>query len=164
MPLLHVFDASDWRIRWTAGRREESGVTRVPVSNGDPAAALDDVLNSGRAFDRILFETHGSPGKIYFGDSSLGADWWSYARKYNNIAAYNVRVYFNGCNVADTDEGWRFLEAAANVFTAPGGGQVFGQTSLGFGNPFDGHVVHLWGTTRILYLDAGGNITERFEQ
>jgi hypothetical protein len=44
-----------------------------------------------------------------------------------------------------------------------GGGEVFGQTSVGFGNPFNGHVVHLWGKTRTIYV-VNGRITERFEQ
>lgn len=50
------------------------------------------------------------------------------------------------------------------MFLTPGGGEVFGQTSLGFGNPWNGHVVHLWGSTRRLYVDYSGRIVERFEQ
>lgn len=80
------------------------------------------------------------------------------------LVTTNARIYFNGCNVAETNSGWEFLETAAGVFMTSGGGQVFGQTSVGFGNPFNGHVVHLWGSTRTLFVDSNGNITERFEQ
>jgi hypothetical protein len=76
----------------------------------------------------------------------------------------NARVYFNGCNVAEGHEGWKFLEAAAATFLTSVGGEVFGQTSLGESNPFSGHVVHFWGTTRTLYVDKSGRIVERFEQ
>ena len=60
--------------------------------------------------------------------------------------------------------GWDFLEAAAALFLTPGGGEVFSQTSVGFANPINGHVVHLWGATKRLYVNSSGQITERFEQ
>jgi hypothetical protein len=132
----------------------------------DLAPGLDRLKAAGQTFDRILFETHGSPGRIYFGDQYIDGGWWRSAvsKGWTSIAAIGARVYFNGCNVAEGANGWSFLEAAAAVFLTPGGGQVFGQTSLGFGNPFNGHVVHLWGSTRTLFVDFSGRITERFEQ
>lgn len=165
MALLHIFDASDSRIVQTAGARGASD--QLPVNGGNNfRAALDGVLASGRTYDRILFETHGSPGRIYFGNTYIDAGWLRsvVAFGYTNMATANARVYFNGCNVAEGDDGWRFLEAAAATFITPGGGQVFGQTSVGFGNPWNGHVVHLWGTTRRLYVNYAGRIVERFEQ
>ncbi|WP_315831769.1 hypothetical protein [Bradyrhizobium prioriisuperbiae] len=164
MGLLHIYDADDWRIRSTANRSDSS--CRVGVTSGDLAASLDPLLSLGRIYDRILFETHGSPGTIYFGDNSFDADWFRSVipRGYSRLAIRNARVYFNGCNVADGKEGWRFLEAAAALFLTPGGGQVFGQTSIGFSNLFNGHVVHLWGRTRTLFVDANGRILERFAQ
>jgi hypothetical protein len=165
MPLLHIFDSSDSRIVQTAGARGE--VNRIAISDGnDLAPALDRLVVAGSTFDRVLFETHGSPGFIYFGAGSISAGWWRSAigRNYTYLTKVNARVYFNGCNVAEGATGWDFLEAAAAVFLKPGGGEVFGQTSVGFGNPFSGHVVHLWGSTRRLYVDRNGNIIERFEQ
>jgi hypothetical protein len=85
-------------------------------------------------------------------------------RGYTYITTTNARVYFNGCNVAEGSAGWDFLEAAAAVFLNPGGGTVFGQTSAGFANPLNGHVVHLWGKTKTLFVDPKGKILERFEQ
>jgi len=165
MALLHIFDSSDSRIVQTANRR--GVVAQLPIADGnDLAPALDRLVAAGSRFDRILFETHGSPGSIYFGGRSLCASWWRGAtsRNYTNLTTTNARVYFNGCNVAEGPSGWEFLEAAGTVLLTPGGGEVFGQTSVGFGNPFNGHVVHLWGATRRLFLDSSGRIVERFEQ
>jgi hypothetical protein len=167
MPLLHIYDSTDWRIRQTMGAR---GGTRdtCPVS-GDPSAlmnALDGLVRARRSYDRILFETHGLPGIICFGDSGYNTNWWRHMRTrgYGSIARVNSRIYFNGCNVAADPDGWNFLAAVADVFLNPGGGEVFGQTSVGFGNPISGHVVHLWGSTRTLYVRSDGRILERFEQ
>jgi hypothetical protein len=165
MPLLHIFDSSDSRIIQTAEKRGE--LWRVGLASGnDLVPALDDLLKGGARFDRVLFETHGSPGTIYFGNQYVGASWWTSVlnRGYTNLTTANSRIYFNGCNVAEGADGWAFLDAAARCFLTPGGGEVFGQTSLGFGNPFNGHVVHLWGTTRRIYVGQDGRIIERFEQ
>jgi hypothetical protein len=165
MPLLHIFDSSDSRIRQTAAAR--GAVHRLGLPDGNALApALDNLVAQGNRFDRVLFETHGSPGRIYFDGNYVGAGYWRsvVARNYARITSPNARVYFNGCNVAEGDAGWRFLEAAAAVFLSPGGGVVFGQTSVGFGNPFNGHVVHLWGSTRTLFVDAHGRVLEHFEQ
>lgn len=164
MALLHIYDSSDSMIVQTANAR--GAANRLPVASGNNLApALDGLLATGSTFDRILFETHGSPGRISFGGSYIDAGWWrAIPGRYNRLTTTNSRVYFNGCNVAEGQNGWSFLEAAAAVFMQTGGGQIFGQTSLGFGNPFNGHVVHLWGSTRTLFIDANGRITERFEQ
>jgi hypothetical protein len=167
MPLLHIYDSTDSRIRQTV---EARGGTRhtCPVSGGSAGLpnALDGLVRFGRSYDRILFETHGQSGMISFGNSGFNTSWWRGVRTrgYGSIARANARIYFNGCNVAEDPDGWGFLEAVADVFLNPGGGEVFGQTSVGFGNPISGHVVHLWGSTRTLYVSSTGRILERFEQ
>jgi len=164
MSLLHIYDSNDSRIVQTANTR--GAVNRLPISNANNLTAqLDGLVAGNRSFGRILFETHGSPGRIYFGNLYIDANFWRSIRgRYNLLTTTNCRIYFNGCNVAEGSNGWAFLEAAAGVFITSGGGEVFGQTSVGFGNPFNGHVVHLWGNTRTLYIDQNGRITERFEQ
>ena len=169
MGLLHIFDSSDMRIRQTVNARSTPGtVTRLPVSDGDKFAdALDSLVSASSTFDRVLFETHGGPGLIEFGGKSITADWWRWAarwRKYTRLTTAGARVYFNGCNVSEGPSGWDFLEAAAAVFLTPGGGTVFGQTSVGFGNPFNGHVVHFWGSTRTLFVARDGRIIKRLEE
>ena len=163
MALLHIYDSSDSRIVQTANQR--GAANRLAISNGNNLlGALDGLLAAGSYFDRILFETHGSPGKIYFGSVYIGAAYWnSIPGRFNRLAASSCRIYFNGCNVAEGNDGWSFLESVVGCFMTTGGGEVFGQTSVGFGNPFNGHVVHLWGTTKRIYV-VDGRITERFEQ
>lgn len=163
MALLHIYDSSDSQIVQTANQR--GAANRLAISDGNNLCAeLDRLLASGVIFDRILFETHGSPGKIYFGKNYIGAAYWrTIPGRFNNLAAVSTRIYFNGCNVAEGADGWSFLESVVSVFMTSGGGEVFGQTSLGFGNPFNGHVVHLWGSTRRLIV-VDGRILERFEQ
>jgi Domain of unknown function (DUF4347) len=163
MTLLHIFDASDWSIRLTASQREYKG-TRVPCGVADEPTGLIGFLDAfiavGQSFDSVLFETHGAPGRISLGPFEYDAKWLravSARSGYWRLTTPNARVYFNGCNVAADDVGWEFLEAAASLFIGKGGGQVFGQTSLGFANPFSGHVVHLWGDTRSVFVDFNGN-------
>jgi hypothetical protein len=163
--LLHIYDSSDWTIRLTAPQRDAD--RKVPIDDGNNFySALDALVQEGKMYDRILFETHGSPGRIGFGKVDIDADYLGSlaTRSYTIFVAQNARVYFNGCNVAEGKPGWEFLEAAAKVFLTPGGGQVFGQTAAGFANPFNDHVVHLWGSTKTLYVDNTGRIVERFEQ
>lgn len=165
MTLLHIYDSSDGGIRQTAGAR--NAVHSLPIAAaGELVPKLDALKSAGKYFSRILFETHGSPGRIYFGNRYIDAQWVRslIPRGYTSLTTANARIYFNGCNVAEGDGGWGFLEAAVELFLTPGGGEVFGQTSVGFGNPFNGHVVHLWGDTRRLYVDPTGRIVERFEQ
>lgn len=163
MALLHIYDSSDSRIVQTANQR--GAVNRLPIANANNLlGALDGLLTNGSFFDRILFETHGSPGRIYFGGVYIDAAWWNaIPGRFNRLAASTCRIYFNGCNVAEGSSGWAFLESVVGCFMTSGGGEVFGQTSVGFGNPFNGHVVHLWGSTKRIYV-VDGRITERFEQ
>src|SRR5689334_88737 len=101
MALLHIYDSSDSMIVQTSNRRGE--VNRLPISNANNLmGALDGLLARGAFFNRILFETHGSPGKIYFGNVFIDAKYWqSIAGRYNQLAASTTRIYFNGCNVAE---------------------------------------------------------------
>lgn len=164
MSLLHIYDASDGLIRQTALARGE--INQLPVSDaGDLISALMGLRSGPPAFDRILFETHGTPGRIYFGGEGISAQTWRQVKNYGftEIVKPNAKIYFNGCNVAEGAEGWKFLTAVAEAFLKRGG-QVIGQTSKGFGNPFNGHVVHFWGNVRVLYVDSNGRTVERFEQ
>jgi hypothetical protein len=162
---LHIYDSSDWTIRWTAGRRGAGDRFGVPDYAGF-TALFRRLMQAGRTFDRILFETHGAPGQIGFGHEGVDAGTLRSLRQngFTTLARPGARIYFNGCNVADGPNGWAFLEAAADLFLNPGGGEIFGQTSLGFANPISGHVVHLWGNARRLFVGANGRVIERFEQ
>jgi hypothetical protein len=129
---------------------------------------LKDVLRSLVAantfFNSAVFSTHGNSGVIFFSGAQLS--WWQvYSEFLNDKTDYarlfpgpNARILFNGCNVAEGDDGWRFLLAAARSFLGLGG-EAIGWTSKGFQAPFglrDGHVIHLWGDTRQVANMGGG--------
>lgn len=75
MSLLHIYDSSFRVTRWIAGRR--GGADRHGVGSYTEFTALFTRLrDEGRSFDRILIESHGSPGRIGFGRSTLGPLTW----------------------------------------------------------------------------------------
>jgi hypothetical protein len=121
------------------------------------SAKLKEVLNSlvasNTTFDAAVFSTHGNKGRIFFGGEQV-AYWDLYAMMFDDyfklFPGINSRILFGGCNVADGDDGWKFLLAAARCFLRYGG-EAIAWTSSGFQAPFglrDGHIVHLWGDTR----------------
>ncbi len=69
MGLLHIYDASDPNIVQTVGARSGDRST-CPISGNSDSLwkALDGLVATNQYFDRILFETHGSAGAIYFGN------------------------------------------------------------------------------------------------
>ncbi len=164
MALLHIYDSSDKGIVLTANVR--GSANKLPITDANKLESeLLSLISAGSRFSQILFETHGVSGKIFFNGVSINADYWKTCKgRFNSLTTANARIYFNGCNVATGADGWKFLESAAGAFISSGGGEVFGQTSFGIGNPLNGHVVHLWGTTRRLFIDNNGRIVERFEQ
>lgn len=68
-------------------------------------------------------------------------------------------MIFAGCNVADGEDGWKFLERAGKLFLRTGGGYTLGWTSLGF-ELFD-HDMHFWGDWRKVKFRAGGSVEGR---
>ena len=155
MALLHIFDSSDSGIVETANRR--SAEKKLPISDmSDLRYYLDKLKGEGKVFDRILFETHGKPGKILFNHVAVDRPYWlEIPGRYNSFTAPFARIYFNGCNVGEGEEGWRFLEAAARVFMPTTSGEVFAHTSMGFGNPYGSHTFHFWGDTNTIYVKSG---------
>jgi hypothetical protein len=159
MGLLHIYDDDDWRMHWMTKRKDAEFV--IPVKGGPlkMVDALDRVVASGKRYDRVLFETHGAPGWIGMGKYAINARWMRAlaGRHYDSFCDPGARLYFNGCNVAEGDEGWDFLRASAEVFLIGRGGVAFGHTSTGFADPLTGHVVHPWGDTRHVVMMPGGD-------
>lgn len=169
MALLHIYDADDANIVGTATARTVEGAKlMLPVSNNgsDLISGLDSLVG-GRTYNRILFETHGSPGRLYFGTASIDAAWVTtnmLNRNYDTISPGSTRIYFNGCNVTEGSSGSLFMRAIASVFLTRGGGSVFGHTSVGLEIPIysslTGHVVHLSGERKTIYVAPGGRVLE----
>lgn len=165
MALLHLYAGDDVRILASADRRGEANRYAI-AGEDDLIVTLDGLVRSARRFDRILFDSHGGPGFIEFGDRSIHADWWRQVegRNWGNLTTANARVYFNGCNIAQGPARWVFLEAVAAALLNPGGGEVFAHTSIGIANMFFAHVVHFTGTTRRVIAGPNGRILRRIEE
>jgi hypothetical protein len=185
MALLHVYDDTDPNIVGTATARAVSGARMLlAVSDRDALlSSLDSLVQRGQTYNRILVETHGSPGRIWFGTQRVDADWVNQhmaGRGYEALCPTRTRIYFNGCNVAANSNGTcssnscatggrpssgsRFLQAIASVFLLSAGGSVSAHDSLGFELPYwswlTGHVVHFFGEQRILYVAEGARVLE----
>jgi len=166
--LLHIYDADDLSVDFTASVRStltlygRTFIHKVPIHDGKFGlrTALDKLVKDGRQFSRALFETHGSSGRIYFGDDAISGDTFRtyYAgRGYESIFSYLFcRIYFNGCNVADDPNGWDLLDAAGSVFLRRGGGSVFAQTQIGRPIILTGHVHHFGSSTHYSRWAPGG--------
>jgi hypothetical protein len=167
-PLLHIYDASDRSIRLTAWIRRNSSmfasVYPVPVDDGLPGLrrALDKLVSARKTFQHCVFETHGHVGGISFRHEGLEASnivAWLGSRGYERLFPLWSRIYFNGCNIADDDGGWDFLDAAGKIFLHLGGGETFAQTGRGTLLPWDylnGHIHHFWSDTCYSRWFAGG--------
>jgi len=119
--------------------------------------------------DRMVIETHGSPGALYFGSDMLDeARLASFrGRGFEDLFVENTRIFLNGCNIAATGKdcsgtrctivnGKAFLEAFARTFLSRAGGRVGASTSLGHVvPPVSAKVYHL-NTTYYVYISRGG--------
>lgn len=157
--LLSINDASSRQMRMLS-REGGDDVYTINVSEGHARlrAELSDLVKAGVVFQNAVFTTHGNKGVIFFGEEWINWETWYtqfYKSGYGKLFAANAKVYFAGCNVADGPQGWKFLEAAARSLLQVNGGFAMGWTSLGFGSPFSGHVRHLWGDTREVYVYPG---------
>ncbi len=151
--LLSINDAMSWRARrLLRGEGEDTYTVNVDEGIGGLRSKLSWMMREGMTFQNAIFTTHGWSGGIVFGREYIIAETWYdlfHRRGYERLFPFkDTRLYFAGCNVADSEQGWRFLEAAARTFLATSGGVAIGCTSLGFRSPFSGHSIHFWGDTR----------------
>jgi hypothetical protein len=164
--LLSIYDGSDLSIRWQGGHESETTMAVNVTSLLALLNLFDRSKSDGLTFENVLFTTHGSPGTIYFDGDYLNKDGlfkWFADGHYETIFPFKtVKMYFDGCNVADGEWGWQFLEAAGQTFLRGYGGYVLGWTSAGFGLPslfpdYGGHTVHPWGDVRVVSVNPAGD-------
>jgi len=165
---LYVYDkSSSLDKKQAAGRFDGvSDVVTVPAASiAELKSSLDQMAGLVK-FDRAVFQTHGSPGTIYFKDDALT----SYrlltefaGRGYTSLFAAGSRLYFDGCNVGEGEAGEKFLAAAGKIFLAAGG-EAFAWETLGVAIPgwlpgwlSGGHTIHL-GPLKKLRFDNSGNV------
>ena len=154
----------------TAPRRAaEVGATWYEVSDVDKLRDLLISFKGNTDIDRLVLETHGSPGAVWFGSTALDqTTLGSFRGKgLEDIFTENARIFLNGCNIASTGQtcggtsctminGRALLEEMARVFLFKGGGRVGASTSLGHVMPFlSNKVIHL-PSTYYVYINKGG--------
>ena len=114
-----------------------------------------DVWNS------VRFHTHGSPGSIALGSSSLSLETCARLENqdFDRLFAANCTLTFEGCNVAEEARGEYFLVEVAKTLLVRNGGKARGNTVSGFGhygsNPDSSHPFGTWVTAN---LGAGGTL------
>jgi hypothetical protein len=162
--------------------RDPNGAEVVVVqSRAEFVTFLTRFRDTGRRIASLSVFSHGSPGTVYMGDDGFGEASARALRGkgYETVFAPGARVFFSGCNVAEsgTDPGLgaffgacrvaeggagvRFLKAVGQTFLFHGGGSVGASTSVGLsigrglGN---GKMYHLWGETVRLYFDTTGRV------
>lgn len=122
---------------------------------------MDQLLLSGQRIERALIETHGTPGVVYFGQQALASSnlsAWLANRGYENLFSADARIYFDGCNVADSKKGVKFLLNFGRIFLKQNGGVCSGWDSKGlnFGWFNSGSTMHLWGMHIEAIIPPGG--------
>jgi Domain of unknown function (DUF4347) len=164
---LYIYDNDSSLDRSQArGRFGASEVLELPISGGiaDLKTQLDKLLSSKQTFTHVLFQTHGGPGRIRFGDDRLNAAILkSQFAEYSSLFPTWTSIHFDGCNVAQDGEGTDFLLAAGHVFLKFGGGETFAWVNRGTAVPgwvpkFGGHTIHLGGANnlkRIRFFPGG---------
>jgi Domain of unknown function (DUF4347) len=133
----------------------------VPFGIGNLQKVFEQLAGNNQTFDRVVFQTHGDPGKIYFGSEAVNADVLKTRfTGYESMFPKYTRMYFDGCNVAEGEAGTNFLLAAGLVFLR-GGGEAFGWKTLGHGVwgwiPFyGGHTIHFGSNLKKIRFFPGG--------
>ena len=135
LDLLNIYDDDDNFVAKGADT-SRSADHSIGVSGGAGGfvKALDSLVAKGMTFKRAVISTHGGEGHISFGGERISAGSWAKlaGRGYEKIFPFGGRIYFPGCRVAGSEEGWQFLESAGRVLLRTNGGVIFAHTSLGF--------------------------------
>jgi hypothetical protein len=171
MAKLYIYDSSSSIDRKQAAGRfsGQTGVHTLAASSvADLTSKLDALLAAGRTFDRVLFQTHGNSGTIFFNGDAIGKMKMVSFAKYSRLFPKRTKVYFDGCNVAEGRQGWEFLEATGKALLASAGGVSMGYTSMGAGLPgwlpfIGGHTEHLLGDLRLIDFKTGGVEVQRLD-
>lgn len=165
--MLQIYDASAETLLWhnqLFEPRDDASVSLGVKSTKALHEELAKLVAAGKTFSRLLFETHGKPGMLKLGDDSIlyfdfsGNPHWTDAH-YDSLFPFATKVIFGGCNVAEGDDGWKFLENAGKLLLRIGGGYTLGWTSLGF--HLFGEDIHFWGDWRRVNISPGGLVSDR---
>jgi hypothetical protein len=182
LDLLFLYDGDMSWLERSVGRFDADLAIAVEGGIKGLKKVFDRFLAEGKTFKRVMFETHGYPGMIFFGDEKNNcqidsAELTAEFTGYDALFPKYTRMYFAGCNVAEDEAGWQFLETAGKTFLTRAGGLTFGWTSAGFAigtnlvgllsSPIymlvnSGKVWHAWGDARYVWTGPGGSPTVRY--
>jgi hypothetical protein len=137
---LYIYDKSDWIDRAQANGRfiDDDDVLTIGVGLGvqNLRKVFENLAANELRFNRVLFQTHGGPGSIWFGNEPVTANVLkTQFTGFSKLFPHPTRIYFDGCNVAEGGAGTNFLLAAGEVFLILGGGETVGWTTIGHGIP-----------------------------
>lgn len=165
---LYIYDeSSEIDRKQAAGRFDgDDDVLTIGVKFGvgNLRKVFEALSNNNQTFNRVVFQTHGSPGNIWFGDDPVNATVLkTQFNSFSQLFPHPARIYFDGCNVAEGGRGTDFLLAAGETFLRGGGGDTLGWTTIGHGVwgwvPFiGGHTLHFGGDgtlKRIRFFPGG---------
>jgi hypothetical protein len=177
---LWIYDVTEDAFRQMESANDRPNTYMLPLQGRKDtggagptlAAWFDFLVKNGMTFGSAVFITHGGSGKLRIDGDDLGVNQWQW---YFNGKGHeklfpkpDSKLYFAGCNVAEGDDGWKFLEAAGTVLLRQAGGLSYGWTSLGIAAPsylrgIGGHAVHLWGDVRYVEIGPGGRKVNQYE-
>ena len=165
MPDIYFYDSQDSHIAAEARRTADGDrnlVLRGVASFGEVLNVLDGFIRQRRQFGNIFFSTHGSPGDVSLPSGSLNASNTHQLIARRAIFGDQGRVLFMGCNCADDEVGWRFMEAVGRALIQSGfvGGSnsVIISARWGLIEPR----LPAWGLLRIVQM-RDGNVIRRSE-
>lgn len=121
---------------------------------------FDGLIRRQVRISRLLFDTHGKPGQVDFGNQGLAVcniNGWLESRNYEKVFNANARIMCNGCNVGEGASGSAFLARMGQLLLGSGG-IIKGWTSVGFASLTDGHVMHLWGDVKTITINRSGQV------
>lgn len=148
---------------------------KVPIRHGTRqfSEEMAKLVQSGATFEKCLFFAHGNPGAVLFNHTDWNIHNFSEVLDgtgYERLFPTYSRIYFDGCNVAEGNEGWTFLELVGKTFLKNSGGVVSGYIGKGIGFWHHG-IVHMpipfinpdEGQRRV-FFGAGGEIKEWIDE
>ncbi len=165
--LLQIYDSGVKTPIWHGQlfeARDDAAVALGVTTRKQLHEGLHKLIADGRTFSKVVFDTHGEPGLLWIGDDPVmyfefwGNPNWRDAG-YDKLFPFETKMIFGGCNVADGDNGWKFLENAGKLLLRNKGGYTLGWTSLGF--RLFNHDMHFWGDWRRVNFKAGGSVAGR---
>lgn len=113
---------------YAEGFREQhplNGITHAVTSPNE----LIEAVKGYAMVKNLELTLHGSPGKIWFKNNGvMVASYFGEISRAANMFSYDARVLFLGCNIAEGDEGDKFLAKVGQEMFKGYGGTVGGTT------------------------------------